>query len=219
MPERCRIRVQGIVQGVGFRPFVFGLAQQNGLAGLVRNDSQGVTIEVEGEPAAIQRFVSGVRTQAPPLALIDQVATEPLPACGASSFAIEPSRTDSGSPAGKQALVSPDVSVCDDCLRELFDPADRRYHYPFINCTNCGPRFSIIRAVPYDRPQTTMAPFQMCPACQREYDDPLDRRFHAQPNACPICGPQLRLVIGNWQLVIEKDPSPITNHELPITNY
>jgi hydrogenase maturation protein HypF len=225
MPERCRIRVQGIVQGVGFRPFVFGLAQANGLAGLVRNDAQGVTIEVEGEASAIQRFVNGVRSNPPPLALIDAVATEPLPPCGAASFAIEPSCDDSGR-AGKQALVSPDVSVCDDCLRELFDPTDRRYGYPFINCTNCGPRYSIIQAVPYDRPQTTMAPFHMCAACQREYDDPTNRRFHAQPNACPACGPQIRIVVGNtkgvtsnWQFVTEKTQIPVNQDELPITNY
>jgi hydrogenase maturation protein HypF len=200
MTERCRIRVQGIVQGVGFRPFIYGLAQRNGLAGLVRNDAQGVTIEVEGEAAAIQRFLSGVRDNPPPLALIDQVATEPLPARGDSQFAIVPSRDDTGQAAGRQALVSPDVSVCDDCLHELFDPADRRYGYPFINCTNCGPRYSIVRDVPYDRPQTTMAPFRMCPDCQREYDDPLNRRFHAQPNACPVCGPRVRLEDRSWRL-------------------
>jgi hydrogenase maturation protein HypF len=188
--ERRAVTVQGIVQGVGFRPFIYAVARRHGLTGLVRNDSTGVYIEVEGPPVMLDRFLSDIREQAPPLALVEDIAWQRLAMRGDREFTIVLSRQS----AEIHALVSPDVATCADCLRELLDPADRRYHYPFINCTNCGPRFTITRAVPYDRAMTTMAPFTMCVACQSEYDDPADRRFHAQPNACPACGPRVCLL-------------------------
>lgn len=187
--HRLRIRVDGIVQGVGFRPFVHGLATSLRLAGLVGNDTAGVFIEVEGARDAVTRFVRGLERDPPPLAVIERIDARPVPVTGEPGFVIAGS-----DPAGEpRALVSADTATCGDCLRELFDPADRRYRYPFINCTNCGPRFTIIRGVPYDRPLTTMADFTMCPDCAREYHDPADRRFHAQPTCCPACGPSLRL--------------------------
>jgi hydrogenase maturation protein HypF len=186
---RLRIRVDGIVQGVGFRPFVHGLATSLRLAGLVGNDTAGVFIEVEGARDAVTRFVSGLERDHPPLAVIERIDAQPVPATGEHGFFI----AGSDSAGEPHALVSADTATCGDCLRELFDPADRRYRYPFINCTNCGPRFTIIRGVPYDRPLTTMAGFTMCPDCSREYHDPRDRRFHAQPTCCPACGPSLRL--------------------------
>src|SRR5262245_51237957 len=185
--KRWRIAVQGIVQGVGFRPFVYGQALRCGLGGFVLNDSAGVTIEVEGAPEALATFERALREQAPPLARIDSIVARAVPPHGETTFVIAHSQAG----AERRALISPDTATCDDCLRELFDPSDRRYRYPFINCTNCGPRFTIIQDVPYDRDKTTMWVFPMCPACQAEYDDPLDRRFHAQPNACPICGPSV----------------------------
>jgi hydrogenase maturation protein HypF len=188
--RRVRARVEGTVQGVGFRPFVHRLAAGLALAGWVCNDERGVLLEVEGTPDAVDALIVRLATDAPPLATVERVATEELPATGVPGFAIVESERH-GAPA---ALVSPDTATCDDCLRELFDPADRRHRYPFINCTNCGPRFTIVRGVPYDRPLTTMAGFRMCPSCQAEYDDPGDRRFHAQPNACPACGPRLQLL-------------------------
>jgi hydrogenase maturation protein HypF len=184
------VRVEGAVQGVGFRPFVHGLATRLGLAGHVGNDATGVFAEVEGDPAAAEELVAALRTEAPPLAVVDAVTTTPLPPTGERGFRILPSRPGTV----PTALVSPDTATCDDCLREMADPVDRRYRYPFINCTNCGPRFTIVRGIPYDRPLTTMAGFVMCPACRREYDDPGDRRFHAQPVCCPACGPRLSLV-------------------------
>ena len=187
--QRRRILVQGIVQGVGFRPFVYGQALLQGLVGFVLNNSQGVTIEVEGSLEALDSFQQALCDQAPPLARIDSVATELIPPCHEDSFVITPSQKG----VERQALIPPDSATCDDCLRELFDPDDRRYRYPFINCTNCGPRFTIVQDVPYDREKTTMQVFPMCLACKAEYDDPLNRRFHAQPNACPLCGPQVRL--------------------------
>jgi hydrogenase maturation protein HypF len=186
--ERRRIRIEGIVQGVGFRPFVFNLAERYALGGWVLNDSTGVVVEAEGEPRALDEFTGALERQAPVLARIIHVRSEALTPKGELSFSIAPSAMDQE----RRAWISPDASTCEDCLRELYDPANRRYRYPFINCTHCGPRFTIIRDVPYDRPFTTMAPFQMCPACRREYDDPHDRRFHAQPNACPTCGPTMR---------------------------
>ncbi|MEP7200516.1 MAG: carbamoyltransferase HypF, partial [Chloroflexota bacterium] len=187
--ERRRIRVEGIVQGVGFRPFVFNLAQRHALAGWVLNDAHGVVIEAEGHVCALDEFVCALEHDAPPLARITHVTGEWIPAQGERAFSIAHSQSHNE----KHAFVSPDAVICDDCLRELFDPNDRRYRYPFINCTNCGPRFTIIREVPYDRPLTTMAPFVICADCQREYDDPHDRRFHAQPNACAKCGPTVQL--------------------------
>ena len=186
--QRVRVRVEGVVQGVGFRPFVHRLAGELGLAGFVRNDERGAVIEAEGEPAAIEALLARLVSDAPPLAQVELAGTEVVPARGETGFTITAS-TAGGVP---DAQVSPDTATCDACLRELFDPADRRYRYPFINCTDCGPRFTIVRGVPYDRPLTTMAGFQMCALCAAEYHDPADRRFHAQPNACPTCGPQLR---------------------------
>ncbi len=188
--ERRRIIIQGIVQGVGFRPFVYGQALHRNLVGFVLNDSAGVTIEVEGSPDALDGFQRALREKAPPLARIDSLIIEPVEPCYETAFIIAHSQAGSE----RHALISPDTATCDDCLRELFDPADRRYHYPFINCTNCGPRFTIVKDVPYDRDKTTMRIFPMCPACQAEYEDPLNRRFHAQPNACPTCGPQTHFI-------------------------
>ncbi|HMQ34900.1 MAG TPA: Sua5/YciO/YrdC/YwlC family protein, partial [Chloroflexaceae bacterium] len=189
-PERWRIAVRGLVQGVGFRPFVYTEARRLELSGFVRNDEAGVTIEAEGAPEQLRALLAALRAQAPPLARVDSLAAEPIALRHDTGFTIEHS-TGGGQ---RQALVSSDAAPCAACLRELFDPADRRYRYPFINCTNCGPRFTIIADVPYDRPLTTMRAFRMCAACQAEYDDPRDRRFHAQPNACPACGPRL-----SWQ--------------------
>ncbi len=200
--ERRRMAVRGIIQGVGFRPFVYGLARHWGLAGFVLNDSAGVTIEVEGHPHALDGFQHALCAEAPPLARIDAIEAQPTEPLHEADFRIVESKAG----AERHALISPDICICDDCLRELFDPADRRYRYPFINCTNCGPRFTIIEDVPYDRANTTMHVFPMCPDCQAEYDDPLNRRFHAQPNACPVCGPQVALIDGAGELVACADP-------------
>jgi len=178
------------VQGVGFRPFVYALARRHGINGLVRNDAEGVHIEAEGDAGSLDHFLRGIEEDAPPLAVVETVAWHRLAALGERGFRIEESREG----ARRRALVSPDVATCEDCLTEVFDPSDRRYRYPFTNCTNCGPRFTITRQVPYDRATTTMASFEMCPECQKEYEDPTDRRFHAQPNACPVCGPRVRLL-------------------------
>src|SRR5919109_586450 len=186
--ERRRFRVHGVVQGVGFRPFVHGLARRHGLSGFVLNDGEGVVIEAEGAPEQLDDFAVALRDEAPPLARIDSLSAQPLPARGDGEFVISASEA-----GGRSALIPPDVATCDDCLRELFDAADRRYRYPFANCTQCGPRFTIVRSVPYDRPNTTMAAFPMCPDCRREYEDPADRRFHAEPIACPACGPRLSM--------------------------
>jgi hydrogenase maturation protein HypF len=188
--RRVRARVEGTVQGVGFRPHVHRLARELALGGLVGNDERGVFLEAEGEPAAVAGFLARLRAEAPPLARVERVAVSELPARGERAFAIVASERH-GAPA---AGIVPDAATCDACLAELRDPADRRHRYPFVNCTDCGPRFTIVRDVPYDRPRTTMAAFAMCPACQAEYDDPADRRFHAQPNACPVCGPRVRLL-------------------------
>lgn len=187
---RVRVRVEGVVQGVGFRPFVFGLAQRFGLAGFVGNDAGGVVLEVEGPPEAVAGLRAALEAEAPALAVIERVTAEAVAASGAAGFVIAPS--DGSGP--REVLIAADAATCADCLRELFDPADRRHRYPFLNCTNCGPRFTIVRDVPYDRALTTMAGFPMCAACAREYQDPADRRFHAQPVCCPACGPALRLV-------------------------
>ena len=188
--SRVRARVEGTVQGVGFRPHVYRLAGELGVAGHVLNDSRGVVVEVEAAQETVDRFLARLVAEAPPLAHVERVVAEPLSETGEVGFAIRESPRG-GEP---RAAVTPDSATCADCLAELFDPADRRFRYPFINCTNCGPRFTIVRDIPYDRPNTTMAGFTMCPACRREYDDPADRRFHAQPNACPVCGPSLRLL-------------------------
>jgi hydrogenase maturation protein HypF len=187
--EGRRIHVTGIVQGVGFRPFVYGLARRFALQGWVRNTSSGVDIEVDGPPAALDAFTLALRDELPPLARIDRLDSTARSPNGFTDFLIHASQVE----AGAFQPISPDMSICPDCLRELFSPNDRRYRYPFINCTNCGPRFTIIRDIPYDRPLTTMAGFPLCPDCAAEYHDPLDRRFHAQPVACPVCGPRIWL--------------------------
>ena len=179
--------VNGIVQGVGFRPFVYNLARRLNLSGFISNNSNGVEIEVEGAAQNAANFIDRLKDEAPPLSEIIEISTATIPTQNDDTFIIKKSRDNSDN----QTLISPDTSVCDDCLRELFDKNDRRYLYPFINCTNCGPRFTIIRKVPYDRPFTTMAPFKLCTACQEEYNNPENRRFHAQPNACPDCGPRV----------------------------
>ena len=190
--RRVHVRVEGVVQGVGFRPFVHRLAEELGVAGIVRNDARGVAIEAEGPADAVRAFLERLVADAPPLAAVEAVRAVDAEPRGVRGFTIDASRA--GAP---QALVSADAATCDDCLRELFDPADRRFRYPFVNCTNCGPRFTIVRGVPYDRPRTTMAGFAMCDACRAEYADPADRRFHAQPNACPECGPHVTLHGGD----------------------
>jgi hydrogenase maturation protein HypF len=196
----ARIHVTGIVQGVGFRPFIFSLARQAQLAGWVKNTSAGVEIEVDGTPEQIEAFIREIKERPPAMAQIDGITVANRPVNGYNNFAIIQSEVIPGA----YQPISADVSICPDCLGELFDPGDRRYRYPFINCTNCGPRFTIIRDIPYDRPNTTMADFPLCPECQAEYDDPLDRRFHAQPVACLVCGPQV------W--VEGKDDDPTILH-------
>ena len=219
--ERRRLRARGIVQGVGFRPFVHGVATRHELAGFVLNDGDGVVIEVEGPSAALDDFEDALRTDAPPQARLDTLLVEALPAAGARGFAIRTSDLAAGA-----ALLPPDLATCADCLRELFDPADRRYRYPFLNCTQCGPRLTIVESLPYDRERTPMAAFPMCDDCRREYEDPHDRRFHAEPTACPACGPRLSMPLdeavgllrdgaivavkglGGWHLACEVPQQP-----------
>lgn len=201
--ERRRLLIQGIVQGVGFRPFVYRQALRWQLAGFVLNDSDGVTIEVEGAPAALDSFQQALHAEAPPLARIDSLNCESIALRHEAEFVIALSRER----VGRHALISPDIATCEDCLRELHDPLDRRFHYPFTNCTNCGPRFSIVQNVPYDRSMTTMRVFPLCSECQNEYDDPLHRRFHAQPNACALCGPHTRLL--SWPARVVETDEPI----------
>jgi hydrogenase maturation protein HypF len=184
------IEIRGVVQGVGFRPWVYRLAKERGLAGYVRNDTTGVTIEAFGSDEDIESFMRGLEESPPPAAVIAGLHAWAIPVQAVGGFSI----VESGPSAERRVSIPPDLATCPACLAEIRDPANRRYRYPFTNCTNCGPRFTITRDVPYDRPATTMAAFVMCPACQREYDDPADRRFHAQPNACPVCGPRLAVV-------------------------
>jgi hydrogenase maturation protein HypF len=186
--RRLRICVRGVVQGVGFRPFVYTCAAAAGLTGSVRNDSAGAIIEVEGDGAAVERFLNTVQCEPPPLAMIEELSAQDIPLVGGTGFTIaDTSRSD-----GERTLASPDVAMCADCAAEQRDPTNRRYRHPFVNCTNCGPRFTIIGSLPYDRAATTMARFPMCHDCAREYADPTDRRFHAQPVCCPNCGPTVR---------------------------
>ncbi|MFL7792030.1 MAG: carbamoyltransferase HypF [Anaerolineae bacterium] len=192
------IHIKGVVQGVGFRPFVYNLATELSLEGWVLNSSSGVEIQVIGPGYVLDEFIERLMEDAPPLARIEYISATSVPPSAVEipelgCFVIRHSQAQ----PGEFLPISPDVSICDDCLHELFDPDDRRYRYPFINCTNCGPRFTIIQDIPYDRPKTTMSPFTMCQDCQAEYDDPANRRFHAQPNACAVCGPQVRLQIAN----------------------
>lgn len=199
---RKKITVEGIVQGVGFRPFVYRLADQHLLYGKVYNNPQGVIIEIEGESSSIDSFIKAIRKEAPPLATITNISVENIRKQNSRTFEI----VESEDQKEKQAFISPDIAVCNDCLRELFDPDDRRYRYPFINCTNCGPRFTIIKKIPYDRVNTSMAVFKMCPECQAEYDDPSNRRFHAQPNACQKCGPEFWLADSEGKVIDADDP-------------
>ncbi len=214
------IAVTGVVQGVGFRPFIYNLATRLALTGWVLNHSGGVDIAIEGPEEAVARFLAALRDEAPPLAHITGVTTRAVAPNGYTRFEIRHSEQQ----AGQYQLISPDVATCPDCLRELFDPRDRRYRYPFINCTNCGPRFTIIDDIPYDRPNTTMRVFPLCDDCRAEYEDPTNRRFHAQPNACPVCGPHVWLeekqeAGGKGQGAGGKRQDGITNHESRITNH
>lgn len=195
---RIVAEIAGNVQGVGFRPFVFKTATTLGVRGSIANTSSGVVIDAEGSASAVAALFAEIADRPPPLARIDRIVRTECPPIGHAAFLIAASQTE----GHRTALVAADVAVCDDCLRELFDPADRRYGYPFINCTNCGPRYTIVAVLPYDRPATTMACFAMCAACAREYADPLDRRFHAQPIACPACGPRLWLMDGQGKAIV-----------------
>jgi hydrogenase maturation protein HypF len=202
MTSRVKIFVRGIVQGVGFRPFVYSLAKSLNLKGYVLNSSKGVTIEIEGDNS--KSFVERLTSDAPPLSQIMDIEVVPMPYRGYEDFRILKSEDE-----GSFTLISPDVSICQDCFRELLDGNDRRYLYPFINCTNCGPRYTITKSVPYDRPNTTMSVFQLCPDCEREYQNPEDRRFHAQPNACPVCGPHVQLKVKNEKLNVDEKENAI----------
>ena len=197
-----RLEINGIVQGVGFRPFIYQLARHHGLTGEVANTVTGVSLLLEGPESDIRQFIDELPTKKPPLAHIVEVSSTPEAVRGFSAFSIVKSRAH----ATRATLISPDVMVCDDCLAEMRDPADRRFGYPFINCTNCGPRYTIIDDIPYDRPKTSMRHFVMCPQCQAEYDDPDNRRFHAQPNACPVCGPRVTLCDAGGSVVDTVDP-------------
>jgi hydrogenase maturation protein HypF len=194
--------VSGIVQGVGFRPFVYRIARKYGISGSVSNDTLGVLIEAEGAKGNISQFLAALTRDAPPLAKIESVKTEEIRPLGEKRFSIGRSSVSEE----KEALIPPDISTCIDCLREIFDPADRRFRYPFTNCTNCGPRYTIVRDIPYDRPRTSMSVFKMCRLCQTEYESPEDRRFHAQPNACAVCGPHLMLTDNKRSPVRCTDP-------------
>src|ERR1039458_3156243 len=187
MPQRIQVRLRGIVQGVGFRPFVYHLAQRLKLAGWVLNDSSGLVTEVEGDEVGIAAFLKALESEHPPLAWIQDRAVTSLPLNGERGFQIRPSVAE----AGKFALISADIATCAECLADCTDVGNRRHGYAFTNCTNCGPRYTIIRDIPYDRRHTTMAAFAMCAPCRAEYEDPANRRFHAQPNACAACGPAL----------------------------
>jgi hydrogenase maturation protein HypF len=210
--RRLRVEIHGAVQGVGFRPFVYRLATELGLTGWVINDTAGVFLEVEGDEPALVEFLRRLPAEAPPRALIQWLDAAWLAPAGYQRFEIR----HSAGQGSKTTLVLPDIATCPDCLAEVLDPGNRRHGYPFTNCTNCGPRFSIIQALPYDRPNTTMQRFVMCPSCQAEYDDPRDRRFHAQPNACPVCGP--RLMVNGERLTVNGERSE-SDHRSPITDH
>jgi hydrogenase maturation protein HypF len=197
-----RIEIRGTVQGVGFRPWIWRLAHENGIAGRVSNDSRGVTIDAFGNDGALESFLRGIRTSPPPAAEIRELECHPIPIEPAGEFVIVSSRETEG----LQVSIPPDLATCGECVAETFDPSNRRSRYPFTNCTNCGPRFTIAREIPYDRGATTMAPFRMCALCQAEYDDPSNRRFHAQPNACPACGPALTALSAEGEPISWADP-------------
>jgi len=197
-----RLEISGVVQGVGFRPFLFGLAHTHGLTGQVSNTPKGVLALVEGPCDAVDSFVRDILEKQPLLSQVTNIDSKASRVQAFSSFDI----IESNPGSVRNTLISPDVSICGDCLDEMNNPNDRRFEYPFINCTNCGPRYTIIRDVPYDRPQTAMNTFTMCRDCQDEYDNPLDRRFHAQPNACPVCGPRVFLT-DNQGRRLDTDPT------------
>jgi hydrogenase maturation protein HypF len=199
--RRVAVRIEGTVQGVGFRPFVYRLARELGIEGFVCNDDHGVVLEAEGEAEAVTALLQRLPAEAPPLAVIERVAADECRPVGERASAFEIRASERHAPGEADAPVTPDTATCDDCLGELLDPRNRRYRYPFTNCTNCGPRFTIVRGIPYDRSHTTMAGFRMCADCQAEYDDPADRRFHAQPNACSRCGPRLSLVNPRGEVI------------------
>ncbi len=199
--KRLKIHITGAVQGVGFRPFVYNLAKRLNLNGYVTNDTHGVIIEIEGKEKNINQFLISLQTEKPPLAHIFSQEIEELPLKEFKDFEIKKSK----SKGKKEVFILPDISTCEECLKEMNDPQNRRYRYPFINCTNCGPRFTIIEKLPYDRPNTTMKKFKMCPQCEKEYKDPQDRRFHAQPNACPVCGPHISLFTSDKEFISEKE--------------
>ncbi len=211
--RREEIKVKGIVQGVGFRPFIYSLASKYNLNGFVLNNAEGVVIEVEGEKEILKKFILDIEQKAPPLSRIEKIQTKILHLTGYKTFIIKSSRgtMHRASTVNMVTLISADITICKDCVQELFDTNDRRFSYPFINCTNCGPRFTIIKDIPYDRDKTTMNKFKMCFLCQKEYDNPLDRRFHAQPNACPDCGPQVKLInnIGATSIFQSKETEAI----------
>lgn len=186
--EALDLKISGVVQGVGFRPFVYREAKKRDITGWVLNDVEGVRVHAEGETLPLDRFVLALSEEAPAAAQVSEIEIAEVSVQGFDAFEI---RFSDAAEQGETTLVSPDLATCDACVEELFDPSNRRYHYPFINCTNCGPRFTIMRKLPYDRPETSMAQFTMCPACQEEYSDPADRRFHAQPDACFECGPEI----------------------------
>ena len=202
MIEGRRIQVRGTVQGVGFRPWVFRLASEEGIAGRVRNDTSGVTIDAFGSSPALEAFLARLGSSAPPAAAVRDLSFETIPAENAERFSI----VESDGAGDRSISIPPDLATCAECLSEVFEPSNRRFGYPFTNCTHCGPRFTIATGVPYDRPVTTMAPFTMCESCRREYDSVLDRRFHAQPNACPECGPSLRLLSPSGDTIESSDP-------------
>ena len=191
MPKkRVFIKVEGIVQGVGFRPFVYNLAVSLNLQGWVNNNSEGVYIDLEGSEKNLSCFIEALQHNPPPLAKVENIDISDLPLCNHESFIIKESITSENN----ITLISPDIATCDDCMRDILDNENRRHKYPFTNCTNCGPRFSIIKSLPYDRDKTTMKDFEMCPDCRKEYSDISDRRFHAQPVACSVCGPEYSLL-------------------------
>lgn len=201
MIQKVKIIIRGVVQGVGFRPFIYRLAKELGINGWIINSSQGVFIEAEQTRLTLEKFIRKIETERPKNSYIQSFEHTWLDAEGFKEFEIRESN-ESGS---KTALVLPDISTCNDCLEEIFDPGNRRYLYPFTNCTNCGPRYTIIADLPYDRCNTTMGEFEMCPECRAEYTDPLNRRFHAEPTACSICGPQVTLCDADKKIISEKN--------------
>jgi hydrogenase maturation protein HypF len=200
--QRVRLRIRGIVQGVGFRPFVYRIAQAHHISGWVLNDTLGVLVEAEGTRSDVPDFAAALKEEAPPLSVIEGIEAQPLRPKGEKSFRI----LKSASCKGKELVLPPDIATCGDCLREVLNPADRRFRYAFTNCTNCGPRYTIVKDTPYDRPRTSMSKFRMCALCRREYETPQDRRFHAQPNACAVCGPRLTLTDARRRTVRSSDP-------------